>query len=237
MWPFRSTRRTHRVKWVRYGRVSLRRRCLHGRGTWRLRLGLVAFVLCGFLLTNSCATTPPKRQDNLCSVFSEKPKWFKAAAKSEKRWRVPIAVQMAFVQRESSFEARARPPRKKVFGVVPWKRPSSAYGYAQATNATWERYQKATRSPFADRNDFTDAVDFIGWYNSTSHKTLKIALTDAERLYLAYHEGFGGYAKGSYRRKPEVQRYANLVAQRATKYAVQLKGCRKKFERKRFFFF
>lgn len=144
---------------------------------------------------------------------------------------------MAFVQRESSFESRARPPRKKLLGVVPWKRPSSAYGYAQATNGTWDRYRKATRSPFADRNNFADAVDFIGWYNSTSNEQLNIAKHDAERLYLAYHEGFGGYAKGSYRRKPEVQRYANLVAQRAARYGAQLATCRKRFERKRRFLF
>lgn len=194
-------------------------------------------MLVAMLLGSSCATSPPKRQDNLCSIFDEQPKWFKAVAKSEKRWGVPIPVQMAFVQRESSFDSRARPPRTKLLGVVPWKRPSSAYGYAQATDGTWKRYQKATRSPFADRNDFADAVDFVGWYNSTSHKQLNIPLSDAERLYLAYHEGFGGYAKGSYRRKPEVQQYANLVAQRATKYAAQLQGCRKRFERKRRFFF
>jgi len=201
-------------------------------GCWRPGCGLLTLVA---LLLSSCATTPPKQQDNLCSVFSEQPKWFKAAAKSERRWGIPIAVQMAFVQRESSFQSHARPPRHKLLGVVPWKRPSSAYGYAQATNDTWDRYQKATRSPFADRNKFADAVDFIGWYNNTSNKELQIAKTDAEHLYLAYHEGFGGYARGTYRRKPAVQRYANLVAQRAARYGIQLASCRKKFERKRRF--
>lgn len=206
-------------------------------GRWNRRGGLLLFSMAFMLMHSSCATAPPKRQDNLCSIFSEQSKWFKAAAKSEKRWGIPIAVQMAFVQRESSFESRARPPRKKLLGVVPWKRPSSAYGYAQATNGTWDRYRKATRSPFADRNNFADAVDFIGWYNSTSNEQLNIAKHDAERLYLAYHEGFGGYAKGSYRRKPEVQRYANLVAQRAARYGAQLATCRKRFERKRRFLF
>ncbi len=227
-------RKSRRVKLTSYGRRSFRQRWF---SPWRLRGMLALVALTGLLVTNSCATTPPARQDNLCSVFSEQPKWFKAAAKSEKRWGVPIAVQMAFVQRESSFRSRARPPRDKLLGVVPWKRPSSAYGYAQATDGTWKRYQKATRSPFADRNDFADAVDFIGWYNRESNKQLKIALGDAERLYLAYHEGFGGYARGSYRKKPKVQRYANLVGQRATKYAAQLQVCRKRFERKRRFLF
>lgn len=229
MWPLRKKGAASsfgRYRLARYARLSSRRGRL---------FGLCLFIVTSVALINSCATTPPKRQDDLCSIFSEQPRWFKAAAKSEKRWGVPIHVQMAFVQRESSFESRARPPRGKLLGIVPWKRPSSAYGYAQATNATWERYQKATRSPFADRNDFADAVDFVGWYNSTSHKQLGIAKNDARRLYLAYHEGFGGYAKGSYRRKPEVRRYADLVAQRAQRYSAQLGSCRKKFERKRRF--
>lgn len=201
------------------------------------RLALLFFGLFVLFTIKGCASQPPSRQDNLCLIFAEHPKWFKAAAKSERRWGVPIAVQMAFVQRESSFSARARPPRKKLLGVVPWKRPSSAYGYAQATNGTWDAYQKATRSPFADRNKFADAVDFIGWYNKVSHTKLGIAKSNAEQLYLAYHEGQGGYASGSYRRKPEVQRYANSVAQRASHYQTQLNGCRKKLERKRRFFF
>ena len=200
---------------------------------WRFALLFIA-VFTAYAL-NGCASQPPARQDNLCSIFAEHPKWFKAAAKSERRWGVPVAVQMAFVQRESSFEARARPPRKKLIGVVPWKRPSSAYGYAQATNGTWDAYQRATRSPFADRNKFADAVDFIGWYNQVSHEKLGIAKTNAELLYLAYHEGQGGYARGSFRKKPEVQRYANSVAQRAAHYQAQLNGCRKKLERKRRF--
>ena len=200
---------------------------------WHAALWLAGlFALCAL---GGCASQPPARQDNLCAIFAEHPKWFKAAAKSERRWGVPVAVQMAFVQRESSFEARARPPRKKLIGVVPWKRPSSAYGYAQATNGTWDAYQRATRSPFADRNRFADAVDFIGWYNQVSHEKLGIAKSNAELLYLAYHEGQTGYARGSYLKKPEVQRYANSVAQRATHYQTQLNGCRKKLERKRRF--
>ena len=202
---------------------------------WRLVFALA--VICTALGVKGCASQPPARQENLCSIFAEQPKWFKAAAKSERRWGVPVAVQMAFVQRESSFDSKARPPRGKLLGVVPWKRPSSAYGYAQATNSTWDAYKRATRSPLADRNNFADAVDFIGWYNTVSHNKLGIAKTNAEQLYLAYHEGQGGYARGSYRKKPNVQRYANQVAQRAVHYQTQLNGCRKKLQRKRRFLF
>jgi hypothetical protein len=198
---------------------------------------LVALVVSLPAIFFGCAAAPPAQPDRICEVFEERRSWFKAAQRSERRWGVPVAIQMAFVQRESSFMARARPPRKRLFGVVPWKRPSSAYGYAQATNSTWEAYQRATRRRFADRNDFADALDFIGWYNRTSHDQLKIPLDDAYRLYLAYHEGRGGYARGSYKRRPAVRAYAKTVAQRAQQYQAQLDGCRKKLRRKRFLFF
>ena len=199
--------------------------------------GFALACISGLWLANGCATKPPSQQENLCSIFAEHPKWFKASKKSEKRWGIPIAVQMSFVKRESSFASRARPPRRKLLWVVPWRRPSSAYGYAQATNGTWDAYRRATRSRFADRNNFSDSVDFIGWYNKVSHKKLGIAKNNARDLYLAYHEGRGGYAKGSYRRKPEVQRYARHVSELAQRYQSQLNGCRKKLERKRRFLF
>ena len=180
-----------------------------------------------------CASSPPQQSDDLCRLFDERPRWFKAAAKVEKRWQVPIEIQLAFVQRQSSFNARARPPRKRLLGVIPWRRPSSAYGYSQATNATWRDYRRATGRMFADRNDFSDALDFIGWYNTESHKQLKLRRDDAYGLYLAYHEGRGGYARGSYRKRPQVTAYARTVAERAQRYGAQLAKCRKRFERKR----
>lgn len=205
--------------------------------SFRSRGLLVTAVATLLVILFGCAATPPARPEQICEVFEERRNWFKAAQRSERRWGVPIAIQMAFVQRESSFVARARPPRKRLLGVVPWKRGSSAYGYAQATNGTWEAYQRATRRRFADRNDFDDALDFIGWYNKTSHDQLKIPLNDAYRLYLAYHEGRGGYARGSYKRRPAVRAYAQTVATRAQQYQAQLDGCRKKLRRKRFLFF
>lgn len=198
-----------------------------------LRLLCLAVLLGGALFAKGCTSAPPRQQTDLCAVFDERRAWFKAAARSERKWGVPIALQMAFVQRESSFEARARPPREKLFGVVPWRRPSSAYGYAQATDGTWQAYQKAQRRPFADRNDFADAVDFIGWYNHRSYKQLGIPRTDAYRLYLVYHEGPSGYRRGSYKRRPQVRHYAERVRDRAARYQAQLQQCRSRFERRR----
>lgn len=184
-----------------------------------------------------CVSSPPRQSEDLCELFDDRPRWFKAAARVEKRWRVPIEIQMAFVQRESSFNARARPPRRRLLGFIPWRRPSSAYGYAQATNATWQDYRSATGRRFADRNNFSDALDFVGWYNNESHDRLGLRFDDAYRLYLAYHEGRGGYARGSYKRRPKVVAYARTVADRAQRYGNQLAKCRKRFERRRRFLF
>ena len=35
-------------------------------------------------------------------------------------------------KKESDFNWLAKPPRKKIFKVVPFKRPSSSFGYSQA---------------------------------------------------------------------------------------------------------
>lgn len=174
-----------------------------------------------------CASTPPERQDNLCEIFEQEPGWYDHAYNSERRWGVPIAVQMAIVQRESSFRARVRPPRTTLLGFIPWRRPSSAAGYAQAQDPAWQEYLDMTGQSawFTSRADMADALDFIGWYNYTSHQHLGIPRDDAYKLYLAYHEGRTGYKRGSWRDKPKVQQTARQVAERAARYASQLPGC------------
>lgn len=182
-------------------------------------------------LMSGCATTPPERQDNICEIFDQHPGWYDHARESERRWGISIPIQMAIVQRESSFRARVRPERTKLLGFIPWTRPSSALGYAQAQDPAWDEYLALTgRSDwFASRTDMADALDFIGWYNYTSHRRLGIARDDAYRLYLAYHEGRTGYRNESWRDKPAVQRAARQVADRASRYATQLERCRDRF--------
>ncbi|MEM7217238.1 MAG: hypothetical protein AAF515_02665 [Pseudomonadota bacterium] len=183
-----------------------------------------------------CSSAPPSEPDNICSILKDRPAWYRAAAKSESRWGTPIPIQFAFVARESSFERRARPPRRRILGLIPGSRPSSAYGYAQATTPTWDAYREATGKRFADRDDFGDAVDFIGWYNAQTKRRNGIALTNARHLYYAYHEGWGGYARGSFRKKRSVQSYAAKVEQRAARYSRQFDGCKQRFKRRRLFF-
>jgi hypothetical protein len=159
-------------------------------------------------------------------VFEEKPRWYRHAQAAEAAWGVPVHVSMAFVHRESSYVSDARPPRGRLLWVIPWRRPSSAYGYAQATREAWEDYRRATGQRFADRDSFADAMDFIGWYNHRSARQLGIPTDDPYRLYLAYHEGPTGYRRGTWRAKPAVQGYASKVDRRAARYQTQLDGCR-----------
>ncbi len=187
------------------------------------RLATLAVLLLTTLLAG-CASTPPSQADDVCEVFREKSRWYWQARTASRRWGTPIPVLMAFTHQESSFRSKARPPRQRLLGVVPWTRPTSAYGYAQATREAWLDYERATGHG-GDRDDFDDAMDFVGWYNNTSVRRLGIAPDDAYRLYLAYHEGHTGYARGTYKRKPQLERVARRVADRAARYRSQLARC------------
>ena len=199
-------------------------------------LRLLTFVVLLFA-QNACTSKPPTSPDDLCDVFTEKRSWYKHARSAEKNWGMPIEVGMSFIHKESSYRSNARPERTRILWVIPWKRPSSAYGYAQATDAAWRDYRKATgRGMFAERNDLYDALDFIGWYNDRSARKLGINRRDAYNLYLAYYLGLTGYERGDWRGKPQVKDYAQRVASRASGYARQLERCEGKLRRKRFFF-
>ena len=188
----------------------------------RSRHTIVAFAL---LMIVGCATSPPEQVGNVCDIFREKSGWYSDAKESRSRWGVPISVSMAFMYQESRFIATAKPPRKKIFGVIPGPRPSDSYGYSQAKESTWDWYQRSTGNYGADRDDFGDAIDFIGWYNNVSHKELGISKQDAFRLYLAYHEGHGGYRKQSYRSKDWLIDVARKVDRQAQQYNSQLQEC------------
>ncbi|NNL86335.1 MAG: hypothetical protein HKP27_11810 [Myxococcales bacterium] len=175
-----------------------------------------------------CATPPPSQHGNLCAVFGQYPSWYDYAEKAEKRWGTPKHIQLAFVQQESSFRSNAKPPFRW-FLFIPLGRASSAKGYAQAQDAVWDEYQAERGSLFRSRGDMEDALDFIGWYNHNSHRRLGISKGDARNLYLAYHEGHGGYRRGSHKKKPSLLRVAEKVARRAGRYSAQLNACGSNF--------
>ena len=207
--------------------------------TWRHRLPLAVVTILAYLLGDIYVRTPapPRDQENLCSVFAEQPDWYDEAAQSLQRWGTPIATQMAFVQQESAFQRFVKPPRRRLWGLIPWQRPSSAYGYAQAQDPAWHDYRQAMERPLAQRSNMQDALDFIGWYNQQSHRQLGIPLNNPEHLYLAYHEGRSGFLHRSYRHKPEVLQLAHRVATRSRRYAKQLASCEKALRCRHFYQF
>lgn len=133
---------------------------------------------------------------------------------------------MAIFHQESKFKAKARPPIKKTFWFLPGSRASTAFGYSQALDGTWAQYQKQTKNPGAKRDNFEDAADFVGWYGNISHRKLKISNGNANALYLAYHEGHGGYKRKTYRKKKWLIKVAKKVENNARRYRKQLARCK-----------
>ena len=179
--------------------------------------------LCSVLV--GCVSTPPANVTNICHIFRQYPRWYTASMDVERRWRVPVAVQMAIIHQESKFDGTAKPPRTKLLWVIPWKRPSTAYGYTQALDGTWSLYRHSQGSLWASRESFSDGVDFIGWYANLAHRRAGISRSDAYSLYLAYHEGIGGYMQKTYLRKSWLIPVAHKVSARAQIYQAQLKAC------------
>lgn len=187
-----------------------------------LRLMAVALLLtaCG-----GREFTPPRNQDDACGLAAERPAYVNAMRATERRWNVPVPVQMAIIHAESRFDGDARTPHRYALGVIPMGRQSSAFGYSQALDATWEQYQDATRNSRARRDRIEDATDFIGWYAAEARERNGIPPTDARNLYLAYHEGNAGYARGSYRSQRWLTDLADRVGDRAVMYDSQLRAC------------
>lgn len=175
-----------------------------------------------------CATPPPRDVNNLCSIFRQYPDWHRATRRVYTHWKVPVTVQMAIMHQESKFDAYARPPRTKLLWIIPWKRPSTAYGYAQALDGTWAIYKHSCGGIFASRHSFEDGVDFIGWYASQAYQRAGIRPNNTYALYLAYHEGVGGYQRKSYLGKPWLIRVAHKVSAREQIYRAQLASCSSK---------
>ena len=189
---------------------------------------LRALVL--LLFVSACGSgnqSAPRNLDNACSIVSERPSYLKAMKRAEREWGVPVAVQMATIYQESKFVGNARTPVQYSLGVIPMGRQSSAYGYGQALDGTWEEYQQARGGRGARRDDIRDATDFMGWYFAETQAELGISVADARNQYLAYHEGRAGYRRGSYNRKGWLLKVSDDVASRAVLYDAQLRSCGK----------
>ena len=196
---------------------------------------LLKLVSILFIFVIACTSNQQINTADSCIIFDQKKNWYKATKKSYEKWETPIALQLAIINQESSFNQFAKPERKKFLGIFPGSRPSTAFGYAQVTNPTWEWYKTKTGNNNASRANFSDVTDFIGWYTTQSKNIIGISKKDFYNQYLAYHEGQGGWKKKSYLKKKWLIEVAKNVERNAKMYNNQLKDCENSLNMKGFF--
>tara|TARA_B100001123_G_C14901181_1_gene863887 strand:- start:16 stop:630 length:615 start_codon:yes stop_codon:yes gene_type:complete len=196
-----------------------------------LKNNLIYFVTLFFLV--SCSSVP-KYPADACKIFGERYLWYKHAKKSYQTYGAPIHIILAFVKKESGFDRFAKPKRHKLFKIIPYKRPSSSFGYSQAVNKTWELYKTETNNPLALRTRFKDSVMFIGWYMKKTKKINKIPLNDSYRQYLNYYLGWGNYSKKVYKTDKKAIILAKSVEKQSKIYKHQLNECQKSLDRKKY---
>ena len=192
---------------------------------------LILFII--FFL--SACSSIPKNASNSCSIFQEKYLWYKHAKKTEKKWGTPVYLQLAIIKMESSFNRFAKPPRQKLFKVIPYKRPSSSFGYSQAVKGTWKQYKEETGNKYATRTRFKDSVDFIGWYTNKTEKILKVSKNDSFKQYIAYHEGWGNFK--NYKSNKKVINLAKRVEKQSNIYKQQLAECKNSLSTSKYIIF
>ena len=194
----------------------------------------INFLLIFLFLISACSSIP-SNTSNSCSIFNERYLWYKYAKKTEQKWGTPIYIQLAIIKMESDFDWLAKPPRQKIFKVIPYKRPSSSFGYSQAVKGTWEQYKKETGNNLATRVRFKDSVDFIGWYTNKTETILKISKKDAFKQYIAYHEGWGNFKY--YKKNKKVIGLANKVKKQSEIYKKQLIKCKNSLNKNKYIIF
>ena len=192
------------------------------------------FFLFIFFLITACSSIPANTS-NSCSIFDERYLWYKHSKKVELKWGTPIYIQLAIIKMESDFDWLAKPARKKLFKVIPYKRPSSSFGYSQAVKGTWEQYKRETGNKLATRARYKDSVDFIGWYTNKTEEILKISKKDAFKQYLAYHEGWGNFKH--YKKNKKVIKLAKKVEKQSNIYKSQLLKCRNSLNKNKYIIF
>ena len=183
-------------------------------------------ILAVTVILTACSGAPPRNLDNGCSIFREKDNWYEYASDAQQKWGVPVHVQLAIIWQESRFRAQAKAPKDTLLGFIPWGRKSSAYGYGQVKDSTWDWYIDKTGNRGADRDDFEDVTDFIGWYVNYTNKTLRVSKWDTYNQYLAYHEGHGGFKRKTYNKKAWLIKVARKVERRAARYRKQIGRCK-----------
>ena len=187
-----------------------------------------------FFLVASCSSVP-KYPENACKIFGQNYLWYKSVKKSSDKYGAPIHIILAIVNKESAFNRWAKPKRNKLFKIIPYKRPSSSFGYSQAVKGTWRQYKQETGNKLATRTRFKDSVDFIGWYTNKTESILKVSKKDAFKQYLAYHEGWGNYKH--YKKNKKVISLAKKVQKQSNIYKKQLSKCRNALNKNKYIIF
>ena len=193
-----------------------------------------SFLIIFLFLFSACSSIPKNTSDS-CKIFDERYLWYKHSKKVKEKWGTPIHIQLAIIKMESDFDWLAKPPRQKLFKVIPFKRPSSSFGYSQAVKGTWEQYKNETGNKLATRARFKDSVDFIGWYTNKTNSILKISLQDAFKQYIAYHEGWGNYKY--YKKNKKVIGLAKKVENQSKIYKRQFSKCKNLLSKNKYIIF
>lgn len=167
----------------------------------------------------------PDEPGDACDMFHHQGGWWRAVKSAERRWGAPPELQLAIIRQESGFRYRARPPEKHFLWIIPAGHVTSAHGYAQALNTTWDEYKRARGDNGVDRTEFSDATDFVAWFTSVTHRQLGVPYSDARSHYLAYHEGRGGFSRQTYRGDAALLAAAQRVQTYRDTYAAQLSRC------------
>ena len=183
-----------------------------------------SFIILLFCLT-ACSSVP-KYPQNACKIFSEKYLYLKYSRAASKKWGIPISSILAVINKESAFQRFAKPKRKKIFKIIPYRRPSSSFGFSQAVNKTWDLYKSENNKPTALRISFKNSSDFIGWYFWKTNKINKISFTDTRNMYLNYYLGWQAYKNKAYQKDKKAIIFAKSVEKQAKIYKNQLQECK-----------
>ena len=178
---------------------------------------LYSLLLVAPLLIASALAAHPEGQNwrgerDICAILGAHEQWVGDTLRASRRWQVQPALLLAIIYHESRFNSEARNPK------------SSSYSYSQAIDNTWKRYLSSTRaSSLARRDNFRDAIDFVGWYVATIRNSL--GLRTPEAIYLAYHEGEQGFRRKTYLRKFWLWGVADEVAATTLLFQKQWHSC------------
>ena len=173
------------------------------------------------ILNANPQATPESRNfqiSNACTILEANPQWASDLNRVHNQWGVRPETLLAMIRQESSFRYDARP-------IKNGKRLSSAYGFAQALDGTWEHYQQETGLTHHRRDNFAHASYFMGWYIDHINKVNKVSKHDVKNLYYSYHDGPTAASRGSYLKKPWLIKVGVRMERHAADYEKQLDHC------------